>query len=71
MSFGFLLVVLVSVVLGLIGLGMLGAGVFMVWQGSEGPRRPLGIILLILGLLLVCALTVVGLAYFLLPIRMY
>jgi len=64
------LVVLLAVV-GLIGLGMLGAGVFVLLQGSEAPRRPLGIVLLILGLLLVCALVVVGIAFFVFQARMY
>ncbi len=71
MSFGFLLLLLVLIVLALIGLGMLGAGVFMLLQGVEGTRRSAGIILLFLGLLLTCALTVTGLAYFLLPMRIY
>ena len=66
LSFGFL----VLIVAGLIGLAMLGAGVFLVWQGSEGPRRPVGIILLVLGLLLMCLLIGVGIVYFLLPMRM-
>ena len=65
LSFGFLLLIVV----GLIGLVMLGAGVFVLLQDSQGTRRPVGIILLILGLLLTCALMVVGLAYFLLPMR--
>ena len=67
LSFGFL----VLIVAGLIGLAMLGAGVFVVLQGSEGIRRPVGIVLLILGLLLTCVLTVAGLAYFLLPTLRY
>lgn len=71
MSFGFLLLLLVLIVLGLIGLGMLGAGVFMLLQGAEGTRRSAGIILLILGLLLMCALTAAGFAYFFLSMRMY
>lgn len=64
------LVVLLAVV-GLIGLGMLGAGVFVLLQDAQGTRRPLGIVLLILGLLLMCALVVVGLAFFLFRARMY
>jgi hypothetical protein len=63
--------VVLLVVVGLIGLGMLGAGVFVLLQGPEGPRRSLGIVLLILGLLLVCALIVVGAAFFLYQARMY
>ena len=65
LSFGFLLLIVV----GLIGLVMLGAGVFVLLQDSQGTRRLVGIILLILGLLLTCALMVVGLAYFFLPMR--
>lgn len=68
MSFGFLLLVLI--VTGLIGLGMLGAGIFVLLQDSQGTRRTVGIILLILGLLLMCALIVVGFAFFFLPMRM-
>lgn len=64
------LVVLLAVV-GLIGLGMLGAGVFVLLQDAQGTRRPLGIVLLILGLLLMCALVVVGFAFFLFQARMY
>lgn len=67
MSLGFLLLI----VMGLIGLGMLGAGVFVVLQGAEGNRRMIGIVLLVLGLLLMCALVVVGIVFFLLPMRMY
>jgi len=70
MSFGFLLLVLVLIVLGLIGLGMLGAGVFVLLQDAQGTRRPVGIILLVLGLLLLCALIAVGFAFFFLPMRM-
>lgn len=66
MSFGFLLLIVV----GLIGLGMLGAGVFVLLQDSQGARRTVGIILLILGLLLMCALTVVGFAFFFLPMNL-
>ncbi|MGC9395844.1 MAG: hypothetical protein ACP5J4_13445 [Anaerolineae bacterium] len=66
MSFGFLLLIVVP----LIGLGMLGAGIFVLLQDSQGTRRTGGIILLILGLLLMCALTVVGFAFFFLPMHM-
>lgn len=66
LSFGFVLLVVV----GLIGLGMLGAGIFVLLQDSQGTRRPVGIVLLILGLLLMCALIVLGFAFFVLPMRM-
>jgi len=69
MGFNFLLLLLI--VVGLIGLGMLGAGVFVLLRDSQGTRRPVGIILLVLGLLLMCALIVVGFAFFFLPMRMY
>ena len=68
LNFSFLLLLLI--VMGLIGLGMLVAGVFMVLQGSQGTRRTVGIVLLILGLLLTCALIVVGFSFLFLPMRM-
>ncbi|MEJ5309206.1 MAG: hypothetical protein WHX52_05510 [Anaerolineae bacterium] len=63
--------VVLLVVVGLIGLGMLGAGIFVLLQDAQGTRRPLGIVLLILGLLLMCALIMVGFVFFFLPMRMY
>ena len=48
------ILMLLFIVVGLIGLGMLAVGAFIMLQGSQETRRLVGIILLILGLLLAC-----------------
>lgn len=49
------MMLLLFIVVGLIGLGMLAAGVIIVLQGAQQETRRLaGIILLVLGLLVAC-----------------
>jgi hypothetical protein len=54
------ILMLLFIVVGLIGLGMLAVGAFLVLQGSQQEtRRLVGIILLVLGLLLACTPVVI------------
>ncbi|MFN2284159.1 MAG: hypothetical protein ACK2UQ_07040 [Anaerolineae bacterium] len=54
------ILLLLFIGVGLIGLGMLAAGVILVLQGSQQEsRRLVGIILLVLGLLVACTPVVI------------